>query len=69
MLIFFRGNIMLRDVNIYADGYLYQRNRDFVTKDLENVLAEKYQAKKVFLTNSCMEAITSLFEYLLRCFL
>ena len=56
---------MLRDVNIYADGYLYQRNRDFVTKDLEKVLAEKYQAKKVFLTNSCMEAITSLFDYLL----
>lgn len=61
----FWGDIMLRDVNIYADGYLYQRNRDFVTKDLETVLATKYQAKKVFLTNSCMEAITSLFEYLL----
>ena len=44
---------------------MYQRNRNFITNDLETQLADMYHAKKVFLTNSCMEAITALFEYLL----
>ena len=56
---------MLRDLNIYTMDYTYLRNRNHITDGLEARLASMYGAGKVFLTNSCMEAVTSLLEYLL----
>ena len=53
------------DFNIFTDNYTYQRNVNHVTADLEKRLAGMYGAKRVFLTNSCMEAISILFDYLL----
>ena len=53
------------DFNIFTKDYTYQRNVNHVTLPLEERLATMYGAKKVFLTNSCMEAISSLFDYLL----
>lgn len=56
---------MFRDLDIYTAGYTYLRNRNHVTGALEARLASVYGAGKVFLTSSCMEAVTSLLEYLL----
>lgn len=53
------------DFCIFTDKYTYQRNVNHVTNDLEQRLAGMYGASKVFLTNSCMEAVTTLFDYLL----
>ena len=53
------------DFNIFTKDYTYQRNVNHVTLPLEERLATMYGAKKVFLTNSCMEAITTLLDYLL----
>jgi cystathionine beta-lyase/cystathionine gamma-synthase len=53
------------NLNIFTDNYTYQRNDNHATKELEKKLANMYGAKKVFLTNSGMEAITTLFDYLL----
>jgi len=53
------------DFNIFTEDYTYQRNINHVTKPLEECLAKKYGASRMFLTSSCMEAITSLMEYLL----
>ena len=53
------------DFNIYTMDYTYQRNKNHVTREFEDKLAERYGAKRLFLTSSCMEAITALLEYLL----
>lgn len=55
------------DFNIFTDGYTYQRNVNHVAAPLEERLTGMYHAGAVFLTNSCMEAVTTLFDYLLPC--
>lgn len=53
------------DFNIFTDDYTYQRNANHVTRPLEERLKRFYGASRLFLTSSCMEAITALLEYLL----
>ena len=55
------------DMNIVGNDFLYQRTSNFSVRRLEDRLIDYYGgfAKKLFLTGSGMEAVTSTIEYLL----